>query len=208
MPRGRRPTEAAADDAPPRVADEGTELAWLRRAEAHGVPVAPMAVVPPQVEADFYRWNNLPGRIEALLADLDRHDPDEDDVEELLPTVAAWVRDHALLDAVVDTFYDALGGLPASLTVRRPGGPGHPAVRGRPALLAVKRVWAEDWLLEPSLARVRDGLGWLPTPRPVLIHAADLRADADVAAAAARALGRPVAAWSDPEGRLARLDLG
>ena len=205
MPSGRRPTEPAASDASPGAADE---LAWLRRAEAHGVPVAPMAVVPPQVEADFYRWNNLPERIEALLAGLDPRDPDEDDVEDLLPTVSAWVRDHALLDAVVDTFYDALGGLPSRLTVRRPGAPGSPALRGRPALIAVKRVWAEDWLLAPSLARAHGGRGWLPAPRPVLIHTADVRADPAVAAAAARALDRPIHAWSDPEGRLARLDLG
>jgi hypothetical protein len=208
MPRGRRASEATANDAPAGVADEAPELAWLRRAEAHGVPVTPMAVVPAQVEADFYRWNNLPERIEALLAGLDPRDPDEDDLEDLLPTVADWVRDHALLDAVVDTFYDALAGLPSRLTVRRPGAPGTPAIRGRPALIAVKRVWAEDWLLAPSLARAHGGRGWLPAPRPVLIHAAGVRPDPAVAAAAARALGRPIRAWSDPEGRLARLDLG
>jgi len=193
---------------PHEVADDTSELAWLRRAEAHGVPVAPMAVVPAQVEADFYRWNNLPERIAALLADLDPLDPDEDDAEDLLPTAAAWVRDHALLDAVVDTFYDALSGLPPRLTVRRPGASGVAASRGRPALIAVKRVWAEDWLLAPSVARAQEGRGWLPAPRPVLVHAADLRADPTVAAAAASALGRPVAAWSDDEGRLARLELG
>jgi len=166
-----------------------------------------MAVVPAQVEADFYRWNNLPQRIASLLADLDPVDPDEDDVEELLPTAAGWIRGHALLDAVVDTFYEALGGLPARLTVRRPGQPGVPAVRGRPALLAVKRVWAADWLLAPTMTRLRAGAGWLPAPRPVLLHAEGLRADPAVAAAASAALGRPVAAWSDAEGRLARLEL-
>ena len=208
MPR-ERPTEPIAGGGfPTGAVEEASELAWLRRAEAHGVAVAPMAVVPAQVEADFYRWNNLPARIEALFEGLDPEDPDEDDVEDLLPTAAAWVRDHALLDAVVDTFYDALAGLPPRLTVRRPGAPGGAASRGRPSLIAVKRVWAEDWLLAATLARVHGGRGWVPAPRPVLIHGADLRADPAVAAAAARALGRPVAAWSDPEGRLARLDLG
>jgi hypothetical protein len=66
-----------------------------------------------------------------------------------LPTAAAWVRGHALLDAVVDTFYDALVGLPPNVMVRRPGALGSVAARGRPALLAVKRVWADDWRLEP-----------------------------------------------------------
>jgi hypothetical protein len=208
VPRERPAAPNDGGERPPGATEEGSELAWLHRAEAHGVPVAPMAVVPPQVEADFYRWNNLPERIDALLADLDPEDPDEDDLEDLLPTIASWVRDHALLDAVVDTFYGALGGLPSRLVVRRPGAPGSEALRGRPALIAVKRLWAEDWLLAPTLARARGGGGWLPVPRPVLIHAADLRADPAVAVAAVRALGRPVAAWSDPEGRLARLELG
>jgi len=208
VPAGRPPEPTVATDGPHEAVDDASELTWLRRAEALGVPVTPMALVPAQVEADFYRWNNLPERIAALLADLDPRDPDEDDVEELLPTAAAWVRGHALLDAVVDTFYDALSGLPPRVTVRRPGTPGVVAGRGRPALIAVKRAWAEDWLLAPSVARAREGRGWLPAPRPVLVHAADLRADPAVAAAAENALGRPVAAWSDGEGRLARLGLG
>jgi hypothetical protein len=188
-------------------ADDGTELAWLRRAEAHGVPITPMAVVPAQVEADFYRWNNLPARLEALFADLDGLDPDEDDLDELLPTAAALVRGHALLDAVVDTFYDALVGLPPNVMVRRPGALGSLAARGRPALIAVKRVWAEDWRLEATLGRVTRGRGWLPTPREVLVHAADVHPDPVVSSAASDAIGRPVSAWSDREGRLARLGL-
>ena len=201
---------AAPDDPFPgsaNNADDATELAWLRRAEAHGVPITPMAVVPAQVEADFYRWNNLPARLVALFADLDGVDPDEDDLDELLPTAAALVRGHALLDAVVDTFYDALVGLPPNVTVRRPGAPGSVAARGRPTLIAVKRVWADDWLLEPTLGRVIRGRGWLPTPREVLVHAADVHPDPVVSSAASDAIGRPVRAWSDREGRLARLGL-
>ena len=188
-------------------ADDATELAWLRRAEAHGVPITPMAVVPAQVEADFYRWNNLPARLEALFADLDGLDPDDDDLDELLPTATAWVRGHALLDAVVDTFYDALAGLPPNVMVRRPGMPGTVTARGRPALIAVKRLWADDWLLDATLGRVSRGQGWLPTPREVLIHAADVHPDPVVSSAASDAIGRQVDAWSDREGRLARLDL-
>jgi len=203
-------SHAPPDDAPTGSAgdaDDATELAWLRRAEAHGVPITPMAVVPAQVEADFYRWNNLPARLEALFAGLDGLDPDEDDVDELLPTAAAWVRGHALLDAVVDTFYDALTGLPPNVLVRRPGAPGTAAARGRPALIAVKRVWADDWLLDATLGRVTRGRGWLPTPRAVLVHAADVHPDPIVSSAASDAIGRPVGAWSDREGRLARLEL-
>lgn len=185
--------------------DDSSELGWLRRAEAHGVPIAPMAVLPAPVEAAFYRWNNLPARLERLLAEIDVRDPDEDDLDELLPAAAAWVLEHALLDEVVDAFYGALVGLPTRVSVRRPGADGSVADRGRPALLAVKRTWAADWALPAVMRRVEAGGGWLPAARPVLVHAADLRVDPEVAAAAAAAAGRPVTAWSDAEGRVARL---
>jgi hypothetical protein len=108
---------------------------------------------------------------------------------------------------VVDAFYDALVGLPSRLVVRRPGADGRQAGRGRPALLALKRVWADDWSVAALARRAGAGGGWLPAPRPVLVHAADLRPDATLAAAAGRALDRSVEAWCDAAGRLARLTL-
>lgn len=190
-----------------RVDGDERELGWLLRAQEAGVPVAPMALVPARTEDDFYRWNALPERIAALFADLDPEDPDEDDVEDLLPTAVAWVGGHALLDGVVDAFYDALAGLPGRVSVRRPGEDGHLALRGRPALLALKRVWADAWRCDAVLRSARTGAGWRPAPRPVLVHAADLSPDDELASAAGAALGRPVHAWRDDEGRLARLTL-
>lgn len=190
-----------------RVDGDERELGWLLGAQAAGVPVAPMAVVPARTEDDFYRWNALPARIVDLFADLDPADPDEDDVEDLLPTAIAWVGGHALLDAVVDAFYDALTGLPARVTVRRPGEAGLVALRGRPALLALKRVWADAWRRDAVLHAARTGGGWRPPARPVLVHAADMRADEELARAAGAALGRRVHAWCDDEGRLVRLAL-
>lgn len=185
--------------------EPSSELGWLRRAEALGVPIAPMAVVPARVEHDFYRWNNLPSRFDALFIDVDPRDPDEDDLEELAPTAMAWVRDHALLDEVVDAFYDALFGLPTRIVVRRPGAVGVAAGRGRPALLALKRTWAADWAVDRLALRAATGAGWRPPPQPILIHAADLHRDGDLAAAAGAAIDRSVEAWCDPMGRLARL---
>jgi hypothetical protein len=183
--------------------DPSSELGWLRRAEALGVDIAPMAVVPARVEHDFYRWNNLPSRLDALFAAVDPNDPDDDDLEDLAPTADAWIRGHALLDEVVDAFYAALVGLPGQLVVRRPGADGRRAPRGRPALLALKRIWADDWGRDQLAGR--SGAGWVPTPRPVLVHAADLRLDPSLAAAAGRAIDRAVEAWCDADGRLARL---
>ncbi|MDF1523909.1 MAG: hypothetical protein P1P87_13975, partial [Trueperaceae bacterium] len=112
------------------------ELAWLRRAEAQGVPVAPMAVVAAAVEGDFYRLAGLEARVAARFADVDPVDPDEDDLEDLAPEVARWVLDAALLVEVVEGFYEALSGLPSRVVVRRPGSEGRVSIRGRPALVA------------------------------------------------------------------------
>jgi hypothetical protein len=185
--------------------DDGSELGWLRLASDRGVPVAPIVVVPARVESDFYRWNHLAPRWTQLLSAVDPRDPDEDDLDELLPRAAAWVMEHALLEGAVDAFYAALSGLPARLTVRRPATEGLLAPRGRPALLALKRTWAAEWEVAAVLDRVAAGVGWLPPARPVLVHGAELRHDPQASAAASTVLGRPVSAWSDDEGRIARL---
>lgn len=183
------------------------ELDWLLRAQEHGVPIAPMALVPARVEDDFYRWNNLPERIAALFADLDPADPDEDDVEDALPTAIAWVGGHALLDAVVDAFYESLADLPGRVTIRRPGEAGPHALRGRPTLLALKRVWADTWNVTAVVRSARAGSGWRPPARAVIVHAADVHPDVELARAAGDALDRRVLAWRDDAGRLARLAL-
>jgi hypothetical protein len=186
------------------VADT-SEIGGLRRLAALGFAVAPIAVVPAGVEADFYRWNNLPSRIDALFRGLDPRDPDEDDLDELVPAAAALVLGHALLDGVVDAFYGALAGLPERLTVRRPDADGLAAQRGRAALLAVKRVWTADWTVDAVADRAARGEGWRPVERPVLVHGAEIDADDGLGRAATVALGRPVRAWTDADGRLARL---
>lgn len=193
-----------AVDAPP---DAAPELAWLRRAQELGVPIAPMAIVTEAVERDFYRLAQLEPRVLGHFANVDPRDPDEDDLEDLVPDVAAWVLDAALLVEVVEGFYEAQAGLSPRVRVRRAGAEGVVAVRGRPALVAVKRTWAAAWTPTAVAARLAAGGAWMPRPAPVLVHDADLRPDADAASAASAALGREVDAWSDARGRLARLAL-
>jgi hypothetical protein len=189
------------------LGDDASELTHLQRAEAAGVAVAPMVVVPEHVEGDFYRWNNLPARLLDLFAALHPTDPDDEELEELVPTAQTWVMEHALLDGVIDNFYEACAELPARLQVRRPGEGGVVALRGRPALIAVKRCWAADWTLAAVLSRAQRGVGWLPEPRPVLLHSSALAPDAALGSAASTTLGTVVQAWSDERGRIARLAL-
>lgn len=182
-----------------------SEIARLRRLAALGVAITPMVVVPARVEHDFYRWNHLPTRVDGLFVDVDPHDPDEDDLDDLAPLAASWVGEHALLEEVIDDLYAVLAGFPERLTVRRPDAEGLAAGRGRPTLLAVKRIWTAEWAPQLLAARAARGEGWLPVPRPVLVHDAGVSPDERLTAEATMALGHPLLAWSDASGRLARL---
>jgi hypothetical protein len=73
---------------------------------------------------------------------------------------------------------------------------------GRPALLALKRLWADEWRHEAVARRLAAGHGLVPEARPLLIHDARVR---EVAAAE-----RPegvARVWCDLSGRLARVEL-
>lgn len=134
--------------------EEPAELSALRTLAAAGFQVSPLSVVPADAEETFYRLNNLPARLNALFFDLDLTDPDEDDLEERAPAAQRLVRAHFLLDEFVDLFYAGLGVLPGRVRVRRPyprrpetsePSSGRVVTRGRPALLALKETWADDW---------------------------------------------------------------
>jgi hypothetical protein len=190
-------------EAMPHPSEGDDELAWLWRARAAGVEIAPMAVVPPEVETTFYRLNNLPARIRRLFVGVDLADPDEDDLEDLAPEAEALVLGHALLEEVVEAFYAATDGLARTLTVRRTGSEGRGAPRGRPALLALKRCWADDWLPGSLLERLQRGWGLAPRPRAVLVHDAAVR---ETVLAEDHGAGSGGArAWIDVSGRVARL---
>lgn len=150
------------------------ELGALRTLATAGFRVAPIGVVPAAAEETFYRLNNLPAQLSALFAGLDLTDADEDDLEERAPAAVRLVRSHFLLDEFVDLFYAGLAGLPPRLRVRRPHAPGAAATgrvvtRGRPALLALKETWADEWSFGALVARTALQGSVALAARPVLL---------------------------------------
>ena len=175
------PTDVAAAAAT--SATTSPELAALAQLAAAGVRLAPLRVVPSTAEETFYRLNNLPAQLSALFAGLDLANPDEDDLEELAPDAQVLLRQHFLLDEFVDLFYAGLANLPARLRVRRPNMPGaegtgagggaaeegRVVTKGRPALLALKDTWADDWSFDALWARTtREGTVAL-SAQPVIL---------------------------------------
>lgn len=182
---------------------EAAELAGLAEA---GLDLAPMVWIPPDAEEAFYRLNGLPSRLAAVFEGVASHDPDEDDVEELAPQARALLGQHALLDAWVDAFYEAVGDLPARLRVRRPGDAGREAARGRPALLALRATWADDWSDDAVLARLRATGSVALEAAPVLLHGSDDdEADDARTARVQEALGVERRVRIDADGRIVRL---
>ncbi len=162
--------------------EEPAELSALRTLASAGFQVSPLGVVPADAEETFYRLNNLPSQLGALFSDLDLTDPDEDDLEERAPDAQRLVRAHFLLDEFVDLFYAGLGALPARVRVRRPyprrPGTSNPSVkppagrvvtRGRPALLALKETWADDWSFGALQSRTALTQSVALGARPVLL---------------------------------------
>lgn len=150
-----------------------TEVEALRAAAAMA-PLAPRVWVPASVEAAFYRLNRLPPRLEALFDGVAGLDPDEDDVEDLAPEARALIAGHALMDLFVEAFYEVVQPLPSPVRVRRLGTAGRVAGRGRPALLALRATWADDFADEAILWRLRAGGGVVPPARPTVVHAGDV----------------------------------
>lgn len=188
---------------------EPAELGALRKLAAAGFQLAPLRVVPAAAEETFYRLNNLPAQLSALFAGLDLSDPDEDDLEERAPAAQRLVRSHFLLDEFVDLFYTGLTGLPAQLRVRRayfprphtpdPPKPGRVVTRGRPALLALKETWADDWSYDALWARTTSDASVALTARPVLLTPAAYEQPGDAQTVRAESiLGVRVQLSADP----------
>lgn len=193
------PADLAASD----LAAE-PELAALAQLAAAGLRTAPLRVVAAASEETFYRLNNLPAQLAALFAGLDLRDPDEDDLEERAEAAQALLKRHFLLDEFVDLFYAGLGGLPATVRVRRPHtetgtAAGRVVTKGRPALLALKETWTDDWGFDALWRRVQAEHGVALAARPVLVTP-PLQNDAGDAEAgrASGLLARPVRVLHDP----------
>lgn len=184
--------------------DLPSELSALRRLGEAGFRLAPLRVLPAAAEETFYRLNNLPAQLSAIFRSVDLANPDEDDIEELAPEAQRLVRAHFLLDEFVDLFYAGLSGLPAQLRVRRPNTAqgvhtGRVVTRGRPALLALKDTWADDWSFDALLARTTlEGSIALAAQPVLLAPPAQNDAGSAEAARASALLGRRVRLRHDP----------
>ena len=180
------------------------ELSALRRLGEAGFRLAPLRVLPAAAEETFYRLNNLPAQLSALFRGVDLANPDEDDIEELAPEAQRLVRTHFLLDEFVDLFYAGLSGLPAQLRLRRPNTAreahtGRVVTRGRPALLALKDTWADDWSFDALLARTTSEGSIALAAQPVLLAPPAQGDVGDAEAGRASALlGRRVRLLGDP----------
>ena len=200
-PWPRRLSDLARADRPAAEA----ELASLLAARDAGLSVASIVVLPAELEERFYRWNTLPERITELFAHVDPADPDEDDLEELAPAAQALIERHYLLDEVVDAFYERIEALPGRLRIRRPGHEGVVALRGRPALIAVKRLWAADWSFDALTERLERTGRFALDARAVLVHGVDRPAPPDLERELRDLFGGPVRAWSGEDGGLTRV---
>lgn len=188
--------------APP-LAPELEQLLSLHQA---GFALAPLRVVPAAAEESFYRLNNLPERLRELFAAVDASNPDEDEVEEVAPAARELIMAHYLLDEFIDLFYQALEPLPAKLHLRRAGAPGLWVLKGRPALVALKELWAADWQFEAVMARLERRASVALEARPVLLGPAEEEAaDQELAARVRAFLGSRVPVFTQADGAITRL---
>lgn len=161
--------------------------------------------LPPAVEGEFYRLNNLPHQLRRLFQGLDEGDPDEDIVEEAEEGALALISGHYLLDEVIDDFYEAIAPLSTQLVIRRPGDPGgRRATHARGALLELKRLFQDDWRVDAVMARLLMTSSLALDARPVLVSAAVDRRDGEASRRASSVLGYQVEVWLTEDGSLTR----
>lgn len=190
-------TEAEIDAAP--------EILATQRLLAAGMPCG-WLVVPAALEERFYRFTNLPARLRQAFAEVDPDDPDEDLVEEAAEAAADAFAQSFLLDEAIDAFYAGLEGLAASVLVRRAdAGPSRTAARGRPALLAWKRLYADDWSVDAVMARLRARRSLALDARPVVVHDAAEHGAPELDARAGHVLGSAVRLHVDTRGAFVRI---
>lgn len=177
------------------------ELNALARLREAGLELTPLCLVSADTEERFYRLNNLPAQLNDLFAGIDTSNPDEDDIELLAPEAEKLLKQHYLLDELIDSFYEALQPLPPRLRIRRPDGhEGRTALRGRPALLALKETWADDWGFDALMARLEQTHSIALAARPVMVGAVGLEpADTSLNEQASSILGKSVSVMVDPE---------
>ena len=125
-------------------------------------------------EEQFYLSNNLPEQLRIIFKPFNPRRLDEDALEVACERAQKLVRESYMLEDFVAQSYTALKnvGIEGSLHVRREYANGLETGQDRRgALLALKRVWAQDWAFEAVLERL-DASGNIGVDaRPSLIFA-------------------------------------
>jgi hypothetical protein len=164
-------------------------------------------------EEQFYLSNNLPEQLRNVFKAFNPRRLDEDALEVACERAQKMVRESYLLEDFVAQSYTALKnvGVERNLHVRREfsgnlSGQLEPGQDRRGALLALKRVWAQDWSFEAVLGRL-DASGQIGVEaRPCLIFAGPGGAiDSERSSHVSKLLGRKVQArvW---DGRVVGLE--
>jgi hypothetical protein len=169
--------------------------------------IAPGFVWLTHCEEQFYLSNNLPEQLRDIFKAFNPRRLDEDALEVACERAQKLVRESYVLEDFVAQSYTALKnvGIEGSLHVRRefPQGESLGQIRGdletgqdrRGALLALKRVWAQDWAFEAVLERL-DASGQIGVDaRPSLIFAGPGGArDTERSSQVSKTLGRKIQA--------------
>jgi hypothetical protein len=149
-------------------------------------------------EEQFYLSNNLPEQLREVFKAFNPRRLDEDALEVACERAQKMVRESYLLEDFVAQSYMALKnvGIDGSLHVRREfSGTLETGQDRRGALLALKRVWAQDWAFDAVLERL-DASGQIGVDaRPSLIFAGPGgTVDTERSSQVSKTLGRKVQA--------------
>jgi hypothetical protein len=149
-------------------------------------------------EEQFYLSNNLPEQLREVFKAFNPRRLDEDALEVACERAQKMVRESYLLEDFVAQSYMALKnvGIDGSLHVRREfSGTLETGQDRRGALLALKRVWAQDWAFDAVLERL-DASGQIGVDaRPSLIFAGPgATIDAERSSQVSKTLGRKIQA--------------
>ncbi len=160
--------------------------------------VAPGFVWFTHCEEQFYLSNNLPEQLREVFKAFNPRRLDEDALEVACDRAQKMVRESYLLEDFVGQSYTALKnvGIVGGLHVRREFSSRLETGQDRRgALLALKRVWAQDWAFEAVLERL-DASGNIGVDaRPCLIFAGPGGAvDAERSSHVSKTLGQKVQA--------------
>jgi len=189
-----------ASEAPP-----GSELWALAGLVGEGFTLG-VTALPAVIEASWYRLGGTPARLAALYRGLDPADPDEDILEEAWEAAEPLLAQTYLLDDVVDALLESFSELlrrgSGAVVMRRQGERGRliGEASERSLLLALKRLYRDEWSPERVAARLASTARLGIDAAPVLIHRQAVAKSQAAGDAATRLLGRRVLAGSDAAG--------